>query len=119
MKNAVYSDAAGMGIYSMEVTYTPGFNQIAKLKRSGSYAVKGIPSYHKIEDLVYTYNGYRLSSVTENLTIPGKNYGFYDGNTIGNDYLYDAVGNMTYDLNRNISLTYNAADMPPPARRSL
>ena len=42
-----------------------------------------------------------------------KGQGFKDGNTSGNDYVYDANGNMTKDLNKGISaISYNHLNLP-------
>jgi RHS repeat-associated protein len=39
--------------------------------------------------------------------------GFKEGNTTGNDYAYDANGNMTKDLNKDIvNITYNHLNLP-------
>ncbi|MFZ1807622.1 MAG: RHS repeat-associated core domain-containing protein, partial [Cyclobacteriaceae bacterium] len=43
---------------------------------------------------------------------PGQK-GFVDGNSSGDDYLYDANGNMTTDKNKNITaITYNHLNLP-------
>lgn len=42
-----------------------------------------------------------------------KTLGFVDGNVSGDDYLYDANGNMTSDKNKNITaITYNYLNLP-------
>ncbi|WP_185154163.1 DUF6443 domain-containing protein [Fulvivirga sp. M361] len=42
-----------------------------------------------------------------------NNEGFRDGNTLGSDYLYDANGNMTKDLNKGLSdIIYNHLNLP-------
>jgi hypothetical protein len=74
----------------------------------------------QIDQLTYQYgaNSNQLMSVSD----PSGNYGlgdFVDGNTSGNDYHYDADGNMDMDLNKGIQagnntpgITYNYQDLP-------
>ncbi|WP_412985788.1 DUF6443 domain-containing protein [Pontimicrobium sp. IMCC45349] len=66
----------------------------------------------EIDKLAYTYNGNQLDKVTDNTT-GWANEGFNDGNTSGNDYAYDANGNMIEDKNKGItSITYNHLNLP-------
>lgn len=68
----------------------------------------------QIDNLSYTY----LSGGSSNqLALVGDNTantsGFNDGNTSGNDYLYDNNGNLTRDLNKGFStITYNFLNLP-------
>ncbi|MBS1506688.1 MAG: hypothetical protein JSS79_08585, partial [Bacteroidetes bacterium] len=58
----------------------------------------------------YTSNGNQLRSVTDAGDI---NSGFFDGNITGDDYSYDANGNMTVDKNKNITaIAYNHLNLP-------
>ncbi|WP_430968316.1 DUF6443 domain-containing protein [Spongiimicrobium sp. 2-473A-2-J] len=60
--------------------------------------------------LAYTYDaGNKLLKVSDN----GPVYGFKDGTNSGNDYTYDANGNMISDANKGItSITYNHLNLP-------
>ncbi|MEQ9403976.1 MAG: DUF6443 domain-containing protein [Cyclobacteriaceae bacterium] len=63
-----------------------------------------------MDNLTYTYKGNQLLSVTD---AGDDNEGFKDGNTSGNDYTYDANGNMTSDKNKGItSIEYNHLNLP-------
>ena len=68
-----------------------------------------------LDALVYDYGtgaaqSNQLLSVTDNAD---DQEGFKDGNTSGNDYLYDDNGNMTRDLNKGItSIAYNHLNLP-------
>lgn len=65
------------------------------------------------DDLQYEYDGNQLTKVTDTAPVTLKSYGFDDGNTGTNDYLYDDNGNMTQDLNKGISsITYNHLNLP-------
>ena len=58
----------------------------------------------------YTYNANQLQVVNDAIIFNSK--GFDDGNTSGNDYIYDANGNMIRDNNKGISITYNYLNLP-------
>ncbi|WP_299118108.1 RHS repeat domain-containing protein, partial [uncultured Winogradskyella sp.] len=66
-----------------------------------------------MDDLTYTYDGNQLLSVTDANTTH-LTEGFIDGNTSGNDYTYDANGNMLRDYNKGISsnILYNHLNLP-------
>jgi RHS repeat-associated protein len=77
---------------------------IAKLRRNN---VQGA-----IDDISYEYDGNKLLSVSDNISANYSN-GFTDRNTAGDDYGYDANGNITSDLNKNLSqIVYNYFNMP-------
>ncbi|MEM7296877.1 MAG: RHS repeat-associated core domain-containing protein [Bacteroidota bacterium] len=68
-------------------------------------------TYQTIDDLTYQYNGNQLMAVADNGAI--DSLGFVDGNTVGDDYDYDANGNMVKDLNKEIdSIYYNHLNLP-------
>jgi RHS repeat-associated protein len=63
-----------------------------------------------IDDLIYNYDGNQLLSVKDDST---NIEGFKDGNTSGNDYTYDANGNMLSDANKGIAdISYNHLNLP-------
>ncbi len=70
---------------------------------------------NKIDDLAYDYTdgssvGNQLQWVTDHST---SAVGMKDGNTAGNDYGYDANGNLTKDLNKAITgMAYNHMNLP-------
>ncbi|MEL6558330.1 MAG: DUF6443 domain-containing protein [Bacteroidota bacterium] len=79
----------------------------------------------EIDRLTYTYgSGNQLTKVDDNgdagtYNDPDpdinryKDIGFRDGNTSGDDYAYDANGNMTKDLNKDIvNIAYNHLNLP-------
>jgi RHS repeat-associated protein len=63
-----------------------------------------------IDELEYKYDGNRLLSVNDKQNHAG---GFGDGEESSTEYLYDANGNMTSDLNKQISdIDYNLLNLP-------
>ena len=69
-------------------------------------------TFGTMDDLAYTYDsGNKLLKVREKTG--SKTYGFVDGTNTGNDYSYDANGNMITDANKQItSITYNHLNLP-------
>ncbi len=68
-----------------------------------------------MDDLSYDYDGNsnRLLKVSDAVVSSSGIGEFIDGNTIGNDYAYDANGNMTKDENKGITaITYNHLNLP-------
>jgi len=97
--------------YDMSFTYD-NYNRITNLIRTGSYPLSnGTLLYADIDNLTYTYTGFKPLTVTDNATVSPKKYGFNDCNITGNDYLYDNNGNMTLDKNKNIIISYNIMDL--------
>lgn len=67
-----------------------------------------------IDILGYTYTGNQLLKVTDTAPAATKAGGFVDGANTTNDYAYDANGNLTQDLNKNIlagKITYNLLNL--------
>jgi len=82
---------------------------ITSLNRNGFVNSVNTP----IDSLTYSYflNTNQLKSVTDAIT--ANTEGFKDGNIVGDDYVYDANGNMTLDKNKEITdITYNHLNLP-------
>ncbi len=116
--NQVWQDE---GLYAMQVLgdkisaneYKPGYDKngnILSLKRYG--LTDNSPSV--VDAMQYDYGsgldaGNQLKSVTDS----GNEEGFKDGTNAGDDYEYDANGNMTSDKNKGIdSIQYNLLNLP-------
>ncbi|MDW3193956.1 MAG: DUF6443 domain-containing protein [Cytophagales bacterium] len=64
------------------------------------------------DDLLYAFTGNRLMRVDDQAS-EDPNALFLDGNTSGDDYAYDANGNMIQDLNKGITeIRYNHLNLP-------
>ncbi|WP_459209098.1 DUF6443 domain-containing protein [Aquimarina rhabdastrellae] len=91
------------------ITYDKNGN-ILTLGRDGHVNENGT-LFGPMDDLEYTYdNGNKLLAVEDN---ENQTYGFKDGNVYGNDYSYDANGNLKSDKNKGITnITYNHLNLP-------
>jgi RHS repeat-associated protein len=70
--------------------------------------------YYPMDYLTYTYDtGNKLLKVVDNAYYINKDQGFKDGTNTGNDFSYDANGNMKTDANKGITaITYNHLNLP-------
>ena len=86
---------------------------IKKLKRQG----KSYGSSTIIDNLTYTYTGNQVVGI-DDAVIKGYDYDFFDNGHFyyisqTPEYLYDANGNLTQDLNKEIlKITYNELNLP-------
>ena len=105
-------DESLKGYYDEKLDYDANGN-ITKLQR---YGLTEYQTPILIDDLTYQYAinnvSNKLTSVTD--AIPNMSEsGFIDGNKSGNDYDYDANGNLIKDLNKGITnITYNFLNLP-------
>ena len=107
--SAAYA-ALNYGNYNLKsVSYDKNGN-IKALSRVGDYYDA------EIDKLTYTIDsGNKLLAVKDEATTHNNlnDQGFKDGNTSSIDYVYDANGNMTKDLNKGISaISYNHLNLP-------
>ena len=100
--------------HAERVTYDANGN-ITTLKRWGMYA----PVYYSlVDDLVYRYDGNRLSGVTDRVPyIPYVNeFGFRSGGAGDVDYEYNSDGAMTRDPHKGVSVSYSRRGTPKRAK---
>ena len=98
--------------FNEAVTAYDKMGNIVFLQRQG----KLDSGYGMMDNLTYTYTGNRLTKVSDAAT-PAITYSnafhFVDRANVANEYIYDANGNATKDLNKNItSISYNALNLP-------
>ncbi|MEW7291560.1 DUF6443 domain-containing protein [Aquimarina sp. 2304DJ70-9] len=102
---------SGSGKYDLtNITYD-NMGNIQSLHRKG-HTDANATTFGEMDKLSYTYEatGHKLLSVTDT---GNTTFGFKDGNTVGNDYEYDANGSITVDKNKGItSIEYNHLDLP-------
>jgi RHS repeat-associated protein len=113
------------GYYDLNRTKYDKNGNVLALYREGAFRYRSGTLEKKFIDLLgYTYkpNSNQLLSVHDgaialenpnNPTVGYNNAGFINGNTSGDDYAYDVNGNMTQDLNKNLTnITYNHLNLP-------
>ena len=112
LTQASYSeDGVGNGHYNTEYSYDRMGN-VQTLKR---YGLQDNNQYGLIDHLTYTYDGNQVTKVDDAASGPFYNgaFHFVDGSDATTEYTYDQNGNMTKDLNKNISsITYNLLNLP-------
>ena len=110
LKEANYQKSGQLtNMYNENLSYDKNGN-IMNLSRYGDRDEQYLPI--QIDNLQYGYatNSNKLMSVVDN---SNNTSGFKDGITTGDDYVYDANGNMTVDKNKNItSIVYNHLNLP-------
>ncbi len=115
--NRITQAVDNMNRYSLSsITYDKNGN-ITKLQRRGNITANpGTLSsgYGLMDNLTYDYaNGGQSNQLVSVTDHAGIIYGFKDGNTSGNDYAYDANGNLTVDKNKGITqIAYNYLNLP-------
>ena len=99
--NRMLNATHGTGAYTEKVTGYDKNGNIAGLQRYNSSLV---------DNLTYTYSGNQLTKVED---ATGNATGFTNGASSTNEYAYDNNGNLTKDLNKNISnIQYNSLNLP-------
>ncbi len=114
LKDASYQKSSSeLHNYDENLTYDKNGNILTLLRYT--HNSDGQIGAMKMDELTYDYKSStsnQLMKVTES-TSGNASRGFVDGNTTGNDYEYDANGNMTVDKNKNItSIVYNHLNLP-------
>ena len=98
--------------YTEQVTDYDKNGNILGLKR---YGQTGAAAYGLIDNLTFALNGNQLKSVNDAVAASAYNGGFEfkDGVKQANEYVYDANGNLTKDLNKGITgISYNCLNLP-------
>ncbi|MBX3238282.1 MAG: hypothetical protein KIT80_05815 [Chitinophagaceae bacterium] len=109
---AVFNNANGMDFSLTYLTYDANGNILRKIQKGLM-----LNTARTIDDLSYGYidnNSNKLARVNELApAYSGKLGDFKDGDNTDRDYTYDVNGNLTQDLNKNIStITYNHLNLP-------
>ncbi|CAL2106951.1 RHS repeat-associated core domain-containing protein [Tenacibaculum sp. 190524A02b] len=97
------------GVLTNPISYDKNGNILSLLRKG--HLTADVSSFGTMDNLAYTYDtGNKLEKVTDTAT---SNEGFKDGANTGDDYEYDANGNMIKDHNKGISnITYNHLNLP-------
>ncbi|EDP96618.1 DUF6443 domain-containing protein [Kordia algicida OT-1] len=107
--NRIVKATDNTGRYNLEYVNYDLNGNIIKLERKG-HLDEEASSFGTMDALDYKYDGNQLSFVDDT---SASQYGFNDGNTVGNDFEYDANGNLIVDKNKKIeSISYNHLNLP-------
>ena len=116
MLNATYGETAGISTnanrFSENVT---GYDKNGNIKGLQRYGQLSSAAYGMIDNLTLTLNGNQLNRVDDAVTASAYNGGFEfkNGANAADEYSYDANGNLTKDLNKNITgISYNCLNLP-------
>ncbi|MBX3254769.1 MAG: hypothetical protein KF862_11565 [Chitinophagaceae bacterium] len=108
---ATFNTSAGVDFSVSGLTYDANSNILTMTQKGLK-----LEASSTIDSLTYTYNSNsnRLLKVKDAISADNKLGDFNDGsNGTGNDYTYDVNGNLSKDLNKNISsITYNHLNLP-------
>ena len=108
LTSATYS---GPGSYSTTYSYDKMGN-LMTLTRYGKYSSS---TFNQIDNLTFTYTGNQVTRIDDSGTVPSYSgaFNFVNGVSQSGEYTYDKNGNLTKDLNKNISsIGYNFLNLP-------
>lgn len=116
LKAAVYGEGSSLtdnpNRFDEQVTAYDKMGNILGLKRYGQTAEN---VYGIIDNLSLTYNANQLEAVNDEVTDAAchNNFEFKDKAKQSIEYIYDANGNLTQDLNKKITeIQYNCLNLP-------
>ena len=120
LKDAVYGEGTSLNQnrnrFNEQIT---GYDKMGNILGLLRYGQTGTDSYGLIDNLNLTYNGNQLQSVYDNATnsVFGNGMEFKDAAHETVEYVYDKNGNLTKDLNKNITeIQYNILNLPSHIR---
>ena len=116
MLNAVYGEGTSLSSNTNRFTEkVTGYDKNGNILGFHRYGQTGASSYGLIDNLTFTLESNRLNRVDDAVTSSAYNNGFEFKDAVKqeNEYAYDANGNLTKNLNRNISnIQYNFLNLP-------
>ena len=116
MLDAVYGEGTHIGSNANRFTEkVTGYDKNGNILALQRYGQTGTSSYGLIDNLTFTLDGNQLNRVDDAVTASAYNNGFEFKDAVkqANEYAYDANGNLTKDLNKNISeIQYNCLNLP-------
>ena len=116
MLDAIYGESTNIGSNANRFTEkVTGYDKNGNILALQRYGQTGASSYGLIDNLTFTLNGNQLNRVDDAVTASAYNNGFEFKDAVkqADEYAYDANGNLTKDLNKNISeIQYNCLNLP-------
>ena len=116
LTSATYGE--GISISSNANRFTEkvtGYDLNGNIKGLQRYGQTGASTYGLIDNLTYTLSGNQVTRVDDATTAAAYNNGseFKDAVKQASEYAYDTNGNLTKDLNKNITgIQYNCLNLP-------
>ena len=112
---AIYGEGTSLSSNANRFTEkVTGYDKNGNILALQRYGQTGTSSYGLIDNLTFTLNGNQLNRVDDAVTGSAYNGGFEFKDAVkqANEYAYDANGNLTKDLNKNISnIQYNSLNL--------
>ena len=116
MLDAVYGEGTSLNSNANRFTEkVTGYDKNGNILALQRYGQTGTSTYGLIDNLTFTLDGNQLNRVDDASTATAYNNGFEFKDAVkqANEYAYDANGNLTKDLNKNISeIQYNCLNLP-------
>jgi len=117
MKQAIYGEGSSLTTNAGRFSESIGrYDKNGNIKTLTRYGKLTASAYGLTDNLTFAHTGNRLKYVNDTATDPtlAGSFNFKDGSkSTGQEYLYDSNGNLTKDLNKNISsITYNYLYLP-------
>ena len=116
MLDAVYGEGTSLNSNANRFTEkVTGYDKNGNILALQRYGQTGTSSYGLIDNLTFTLDGNQLNRVDDAVTASAYNGGFEFKDAVkqADEYTYDANGNLTKDLNKNISeIQYNCLNLP-------
>lgn len=116
MKDAIYGETNTLSVnqnrFNEQIT---GYDKTGNILGLLRYGQTSVSNYGLIDNLNLVYDGNQLKAVADNAVSAAYNNGFEfkDGANQTIEYLYDKNGNLTKDLNKNITeIQYNCLNLP-------
>ena len=101
------------GRYSTAYTYDKAGNPLTLLRKGAVRDLSGTTATGVIDNLVYSYRGHRLSTIVDRApAIDEEGTLDFDYAGSGEEYGYDANGNLRHDPDRGMEFTYDRNNMP-------
>ena len=116
MLDAIYGEGTSLNSNANRFTEkVTGYDKNGNILALQRYGQTGTSTYGLIDNLTFTLDGNQLNRVDDASTATAYNNGFEFKDAVKqtNEYAYDANGNLTKDLNKNISnIQYNCLNLP-------
>ena len=116
LTTATYGEGTSIGTNADRFTEkVTGYDKNGNILGLQRYGQTSASAYGLVDNLAFTLNGNQLTRVDDAATASAYNGGFEFKDAVkqANEYAYDPNGNLSKDLNKNISsIQYNCLNLP-------